>query len=87
MTDMSKTDGGAAFPRPYPDGAEVRPSEALEFIAHHAGMTVRDWFAGQALVGLCSHAASDYTKGPCNAALVERSFVLADAMIAAREES
>lgn len=46
----------------------------------HAGMTLRDWFAGKALAGMC--ACSDIR---CtNARLAEVSYSLADAMLAAR---
>jgi len=46
----------------------------------HEGMTLRDWFAGQALAGLCAD---------CNAYLPPRemaraSYDLADALLAAR---
>ena len=43
------------------------------------GMTLRDWFAGQALAGLLAHASGeDPFKSPAMA------FTLADAMLAAR---
>lgn len=48
-------------------------------------ITLRDWFAGQALTGFCLQATGNYEKGPCNSAMVERSYVLADLMIAQRE--
>lgn len=65
-------DGGPAFP--VPNSANVN---------NQPGMSLRDWFAGQALASMT--AAPDYSKGPCNAAMVERAFVIADAMIAARK--
>lgn len=48
------------------------------------GMSLRDWFAGQALSAMT--IAPDYSKGPCNAALVERAFVIADLMLAAQNK-
>lgn len=41
---MSKNDGGPAFP--------TEPNTQPGFYAHH-GMSLRDYFAGQALIGLC----------------------------------
>jgi hypothetical protein len=48
------------------------------------GMSLRDWFAGQALAGV--RAPSDYSSGPCNAAIAERAYAIADAMIRVRGE-
>lgn len=48
----------------------------------YPGMTLRDWFAGQALVGLLAHASGeDPHKSPAMA------FTLADAMLAEREKT
>lgn len=44
----SKDDGGPAFPRP-----------ASEYTSGERGMSLRDWFAGQALAGLCADGAAD----------------------------
>lgn len=41
-------------------------------------------FAGQALASMT--VAPDYSKGPCDAAMAERAYVIADAMLAARKE-
>jgi len=66
MTD-AKDDGGPAFP--YPNG---------EFNAGHAGMNLRDWFAGQALAGLapCFEEYGD---------VAGHAYRLADAMLEARK--
>lgn len=54
------------------------------------GMTLRDWFAGQALMGIC---ANTYTPWSPDAADIEdgqitkASYDLADAMLAARGQS
>ena len=38
--------------------------------------------AAMAMQGLCTHVAPNYTTGECNAAIVDRAVVLADALIA-----
>ena len=43
-----KPDGGPAFP-----GTTSQPNErGVYYPVHHQGMSLRDWFAGQALSGL-----------------------------------
>ena len=46
---MSKADGGPAFPI---EGMSLIPGMA---IVNATGMTLRDWFAGQALKGIIEH--------------------------------
>jgi len=58
----------AAFPQYYGGG--------------FTGMTLRDYFAAAALTSMT--AAPDYSKGPCNAAMAERAYVIADLMLAER---
>lgn len=75
---MAKEDGGPAFPLPLTaiDGG-MQP--ALP------GMSLRDWFAGQALAGM--HARDSYDKGlatPEQRATV--AFIDADTMIAERKK-
>jgi hypothetical protein len=64
-------DGGAAFP--------VRMGYYLQ------GMSLRDWFAGMALQSM--GIVHNYSKGPCNHAVGERAYLIADAMIAARKSA
>ncbi len=71
-------DGGYAFPLP----DTVYPSGQVQ--TGCCGMTLRDWFAGHAMAVMT--AAPDYSKGPCNAAIAERAYIIADAMIAEREK-
>ena len=66
------SDGGPAFPH---DGQSN----------YTGGATLRDYFAAAALTGLCVQATAEYERGPCNAAIVERSWIIADAMLKARE--
>lgn len=72
-------DGGPAFPQ---------NDAVINRINNHSGMTLRDWFAGQALVGVfasTAHPASpgigrqDYPLAAIDA------YVIADAMLAERE--
>ena len=73
MTDQRK-DGGPAFP-----GGGLPPHP------HHPnGLTKREWFAGQALIGLLStvHASKKDTAE----VYADASYALADAMIARSKE-
>ena len=65
-------DGGPAFPT-----ADINGEN--EFI-DRPGMTLRDWFAGQALPRATIGA------GGCAAAISARAYFIADAMLAAREK-
>jgi hypothetical protein len=58
-------DGGPAFPRP--------------MVAAAPGMTLRDWFAGQALVSM----GVEYTD-ECHSSVAECAYAYADAMLRAR---
>ena len=63
-----RNDGGPAFPYP------------VKYFG--VGMSLRDWFAGQALVGLCAH---DGTHGVHDVKTTTgRAYEVADAMLAAR---
>lgn len=72
MTDevQQMDDGGFAYPST-PD-------------ADACGMSLRDWFAGQALAGMLSNDGGDDGYWQPNAA-AERSYKMADALIAARK--
>ena len=68
-----------AFPRP---GFE-QPAGLQD------GMTLRDYFAGQALAGLCANHgfinSASWDAAP-NAVIASRAYSLADAMLAEREK-
>ena len=73
-------DGGPAFPSTiqyFPDDKNANEEQ---------GMTLRDWFAGQAMQGLIASP-----RGPANGGTVtdswvaENAYIVADAMLKARE--
>jgi hypothetical protein len=66
-------DGGPAFPMSYA-GSEVYT------YPNQQGMTLRDWFAGQALVSM----GVEYTD-ECHASVAQCAYRYADAMLRARE--
>jgi hypothetical protein len=63
-------DGGQAFPAGNPTHGG------------HEGMTLRDWFAGQALAGMGVECTSDEF---CHSSVAECAYAYADAMLRARE--
>lgn len=72
---MSKRDGGPAFP----DSMLPNPGE---WASGAPGMTLRQWYAGQALGGL-----TWWTDEQCTPeAAAKRAFAMADAMIAEDEK-
>ena len=73
MTDTTKKDdGGAAFP-PNAGWRDYDPNAR--------GMSLRDWFAGQALTGL----VAAYTEVSWHA-LAKDAYAIADAMLAQRNK-
>ena len=73
-------DGGPAFPRP---GISSNWGEG-HFA--HTGMTLRDYFAGQALTNVDVRIPmSDDDDTPSPRAIANYMYVIADAMLAARE--
>ena len=63
-------DGGPAFP--------------VQDVGTHGtfGMSLRDWFAGQAMQGMCAHPD---TWGLTKFGIAEMAYNVADAMLAARK--
>lgn len=50
------------------------------------GMSLRDWFAGQALAGLASNCTADGLSTWLPDSIARRAYDYADAMLAAREK-
>jgi hypothetical protein len=76
-----RDNGGPAFPQNDLSSYGMGPAECS-----NGGMTLRDWFAGQALVGLLANErinASDGAYTPKMAA--EDAYTTADAMLGARK--
>ena len=71
-------DGGAAFPHP----ELFKPGYGHPYSPSHAGMSLRDYFAGQAL-GALGHAWGVGAVATDNAAAL--AYHLADAMLKERE--
>ena len=68
--------GGPAFPR-----AGMKLAGGVDPATN--GMTLRDWFAGQALMG----DIADHAGGVTNAGRAEWCYEMADAMLAEREKA
>lgn len=71
---MPENDGGQAFPVP---GDEER--------TYTPGMSLRDWFAGQALAGIVQGTQSEKMKPTCPGEAAHWAYMIAEAMLAARE--
>ncbi len=88
-----KDDGGPAFPRPdvtWPAGHEHGTQG-------QSGMSLRDWFAGQAMNGIIASCgdgaescaikkAAELTESSFTATVAKMSYEYADAMLKAREQ-
>lgn len=78
-------DGGPAFPTVF-TGPHDAPQESYGM----GGMSLRDWFAGQALAGMCANykllqnIKAEYIEP--ESVLADYAFKAADAMIEVREE-
>ena len=75
--DTQNDDGGPAFPC-----ETYGLHNGKETTIPTNGMTLRDWFAGQAMLGLVYNAPVDVT----NATLSECAYSIADAMLTARKQ-
>ena len=72
------TDNPQAFP--------CLDSSGYGLSMHDPGMTLRDWFAGQALAGLCANLGA-YSKGTLATNAAIRCYAMADALLSERAKS
>ena len=80
---MSTDNGGPAFAQPMSTEHRIKDGQVISLMA---GMTLRDYFAGQALAGMMANSAEVvYYKPPSDVANVCYQF--ADAMIAERAKA
>jgi len=82
MSGSTQNDGGPAFPH---EADYIRnDGGGYDFkVDHHPGMTLRDYFAGQALMGILNNAEC-FAKMK-DADVAENAYHAADAMLVARE--
>jgi hypothetical protein len=80
---MSKETGGNAFPIPGADFHTFMPNNAEEYKRIQSGMTLRDYFAGLAMQGICAHSE---TWGMAVPQIASQAYKMADAMLKARSE-
>lgn len=68
--------------------AFARPHSSAQGLWAEAqlGMTLRDYFAGNALAGLCAHPATQRPVDGNHTQLVSDAYVLADAMLIERDK-
>lgn len=81
---MSSKDGGPAFP------SQMMDRNGIPYAQGVFGMSLRDYFAGQALVGVMAQGSGLRREGNGTATILSdeiarASYRLADAMLAARE--
>lgn len=77
---MIKDTGGAAFPRPASIGNNYLTGETGVVVDPHNGMTLRDYFAGQAIIAY--HADGNYSSFED---VVNWCYQLADKMLELRK--
>jgi hypothetical protein len=70
-----KYDGGSAFPNLTPTNPQIEYCDR--------GMSLRDWFAGQAMMGIIAHPGNVDCEGGRHFA--KTAYEMADAMLEARK--
>jgi hypothetical protein len=71
---MSKSTGGSAFP--------TTAGNSFNGVFPGTGLTIRDYFAGKALQGICTQEQWEYCPAD---KIAQWAYDIADAMLAARE--
>ena len=78
-------DGGPAFPVPKESDGGWEDTDCTTW-RHFHGMTLRDWFAGQAVAGIMGSSADAVTKNEQATFIATEAYLVADAMLKAREQ-
>lgn len=87
---MNRNDGGPAFPQSV---AQILGVAANSSEFGLPGMSLRDYFAGQALVGCLAHERDSFVRAtkahgvPIAVAIATLTYEIADAMLAERERT
>jgi len=85
---MAKPDGGAAFPEPFVISEDRDGYKEAVAASEYGfgGMKLRDWFAGQALIGLMGDPGLRPSSVEEFENMAHRLYQVADAMLAEREK-
>lgn len=75
----TKNDGGPAYPVQWMDFQPLTGEQVVR--EQYPGMSLRDWFAGQALAGCLSNNQDETAER-----FAELAYIHADAMLKAREQ-
>jgi hypothetical protein len=78
---MSKDTGGSAFPSEQHECQDNTWNQTFD-----SGMTLRDYFAAKAMQALIPIYANDTDRGGTGFNVTEKSYSIADAMIAERDK-
>jgi hypothetical protein len=83
----TKDDGGPAFPTDnWKVDVDYGGGVIMPTVAAHPGMTLRDWFAGQAMAGMLANPNATSAEGvPRERAVTSAAYLVADAMLEARK--
>lgn len=82
---MKTTTGGPAFPvECHWNGVELSGKQTGSNVGWEMGLSIRDWFAAQALTGIIAFPIPGQEKIPENAA--RDAYMFADAMLKARSQ-
>lgn len=72
---------------PQHDGGPEFPTLSASVHLPHHGMSLRDWFAGMAMQGNLASQRPGYNYGGTWRDLADESYIIADAMLAARNQN